>query len=139
MASLELEGKISVKEGVQSGQGARGVWRKQNFVLEYQDGNYPAQAYFTSFGDNAVAELDKYQVGDYVKVSFNLRAREYNGRWFNDVRVWRISPAGQSQPSAGAQPGGYQPSGYHQPAAPQPPAPTIDDMPADDGQDDLPF
>ena len=102
MAALELEGKISRKEAKQSGQSARGAWVKQDFILEYQDGNYPAEVCFTSFGNDKVAELDKYQVGDEVKVSFNLRAREFNGRWYNDVRVWRISPVNQVQTAAPA-------------------------------------
>ena len=122
MPSLELEGRISRKEAKQSGQSARGAWVKQDFILEYQDGNFPAEVCFTSFGNDKVAELDRFQVGDLVKVSFNLRAREYNGRWYNDVRVWRISPLSPAQEQAPA------------------PAPSLDDMPAeDDSANDLPF
>ena len=130
MPSLELEGRISRKEAKQSGQSARGAWVKQDFILEYQDGSFPAQVCFTSFGTDKVAELDRFQVGDEVKVSFNLRAREYNGRWYNDVRVWRLSPAGQAA---------SQPQPYSAPQAPQAPAPSIDDMPAEDDSNDLPF
>ena len=97
--ALEIEGRIKQKLAKQNGQGAKGSWTKQDFVLEYQDGNYPADVCFTAFGNDKVADLDKYQVGDSVKVAFNLRAREYNGRWYNDVRVWRITPAGQSAPA----------------------------------------
>ena len=143
MSALELEGRIIRKEPKQNGNSARGAWVKQDFVLEYQDGNYPAQVCFTSFGDEKVAELERYQIGDQVKVSFNLRAREYNGRWYNDVRVWRLSPAGQA-PAAPAAPAApvQQPApqvSYH--AAPeQAPAPSLEDMPAeDDGFNDLPF
>ena len=130
MAALELEGRISQKFAKQSGQSARGTWVRQDFILEYQDGSYPAQVCFTSFGDDKVAELDKYGVGDEVKVSFNVRAREFNGRWYNDVRVWRISPTGQPvQPAQSAQP--VQPQ--------QAPPPSIDDMPAEDEGNDLLF
>ena len=133
MAALELEGRISQKFAKQSGQSARGPWVKQDFILEYQDGNYPSQVCFTSFGDDKVAELDRYGVGDEVKVSFNVKAREFNGRWYNDVRVWRISPAGQP-----AQP--VQPARAEQPVQPQQaPPPSIDDMPAEDDSNDLPF
>lgn len=136
MPALELEGRITRKEAKLSGQSARGAWVKQDFILEYQDGNYPAEVCFTSFGNDKVAELDRYQVGDMVKVSFNLRAREFNGRWYNDVRVWRISPAGQVAAPAAAP---VQQSSYGTPP-PQAPAPSIEDMPAeDDGSDDLPF
>jgi len=133
MAALELEGRISRKEAKQSGQSARGPWVKQDFILEYQDGNYPAEVCFTSFGNDKVAELDKYQVGDEVKVSFNLRAREFNGRWYNDVRVWRISPAGQASAPSPARPVAAS-------APEMAPAPSIDDMPAmEDESNDLPF
>ena len=142
--ALEIEGRIKQKLAKQNGQSAKGGWTKQDFVLEYQDGNYPAEVCLTAFGNDKVADLDKYQVGDTVKVAFNLRAREYNGRWYNDVRVWRITPAGQAAP---AQQGGYQAPQSYSPA-PQPnygaqpqqtPTPTIDDLPADDPGNDLPF
>ena len=125
MAALEIEGRIKQKLSRQSGQSARGAWEKQEFILEYQDGNYPADVMVTAFGSDKVADLDRYQVGDAVKVSFNLRAREYNGRWYNDVRLWKIAPAGQNA--------------AQQPPVQQAPAPTMDDMPADIPENDLPF
>ena len=127
--ALELEGTLRQKLGVQSGTSARGTWAKQEFILEFPDGNFTAQACFTAWGSEKVAELDKYQVGDRIKVSFNLKSREYNGRWYNDLQIWRIAPAGQ--PQAPAAPAAA-------PAVPAAPPPTLDDMPADDGED-LPF
>ena len=91
--ALELEGRIVRKLNVQSGTSARGAWSKQEFILEYQEGNYPSQVCLNVWGEDKVRELDKYQVGDKVKVSFNLSAREYNGRWYNDIRAWRVEPA----------------------------------------------
>lgn len=132
MAALEIEGKIQQILARQNGNSARGSWTKQDFILEYQDGSFPATVCFTSFGEEKVAELDRYQVGDSVKVSFNLRAREYNGRWYNDIRVWRITPAGQGAPA-----GSFQPMATSAPAPA--PAPTIDDLPEDDPNNDLPF
>jgi hypothetical protein len=139
MPALELEGKITRKEAKQSGQSARGSWVKQDFILEYQDGNFPADVCFTAFGNEKVAELDRYQVGDEVKVSFNLRAREYNGRWYNDVRVWRITPKNQAPVASPAAPQPAPQANYG--AIPeQAPAPSIEDMPAEeDDTNDLPF
>ena len=91
--AMELEGRIVRKLNVQSGTSARGTWSKQEFIFEYQEGNFPSQVCFNVWGDDKVRELEKYQVGDKVKVSFNLSAREYNGRWYNDIRAWRIEPA----------------------------------------------
>ena len=136
--ALEIEGTIAQKLPVQSGNSARGPWAKQEFVLEYPDGNFTAKVCFTAFGQDKVQDLAKYQVGDKVKVSFNLRSREYNGRWYNDLQIWKIAPAGAPQP---AQPAPAPAPAYQAaPAFQQAPAPTIEDMPADSaGEEDLPF
>lgn len=128
MSNLEIEGRIIQKMAVASGQSGRGPWKKQDFVVEYQNGSYPAQVLFTAFGENNVAELDRFGVGDMVRVSFNIRAREYNGRWYNDVRMWKIAPAQQAPSQQG-------------PVQQQAPAPKIEDMPAetDSSEDDMPF
>lgn len=143
----EIEGTLIQKLAVQSGKSARGDWAKQDFVIEYQEGNFPTKACFNVWGADKVKELEQFQIGDKIKLSFNVSSREYNGKWYTDLRAWRISKAGA--PAAGnyAQaPSGYQqsaPASYDMPAgfapssAPQPsaPAPTFDDMPGDD----LPF
>lgn len=129
--ALELEGRIAQKMNVQSGTTARGAWSKQEFIFEYQEGNYPTKVVMHVWGDDKVRELDKYQVNDKVKVSFNLSSREYNGRWYTDVCVWRIEPA-----QAGA-PAPAQPS-YAAPMPPAAPMPTADDM-SEPADDDLPF
>ena len=145
MANLELEGKIVRKLAVQSGQSARGQWAKQEFVLEYMDGSFPTSVCFTAWGDDKVNDLNRFQVGDTVKVAFNIKGREYNGKWYNDLRVWRISapaaagaedPAKASAPQAPAT--GFQ--GMPQAPVSDAPAPTIDDMPfSGEDTDDLPF
>lgn len=124
--ALELEGRIARKLNVQTGTSTRGAWSKQEFIFEYQEGQFPTQVCMNVWGEDKVKELDKYQVGDKVKIAFNLSSREYNGRWYTDVRTWRIEPAGQ-QPAPVAAPVQY----------PSAPAPSIDDLPADDG--DMPF
>lgn len=121
--ALELEGKIVRKLSIQSGTSARGPWSKQEFVFEYQEGNFPTQVCMNVWGEDKVKELEKYQVNDKVKISFNLSSREYNGRWYTDVRAWRIEPAGSQQTAA--------------PELTAAPPPPIDaPMPSDE---DLPF
>lgn len=134
MANLELEGKIVRKLAVQSGQSARGQWAKQEFVLEYMDGSFPTSVCFTAWGDDKVNDLNRFQVGDSVKVAFNIRGREYNGKWYNDLRVWRLS----SPIAAGAE--ATSKSAAPQAPVPEAPAPTIDDMPfSGEDSEDLPF
>jgi len=133
--ALEIEGNLKQKLQLQSGQSARGAWEKQEFILEFPDGNYTSEACFTAWGHEKVQQLDKYSVGDKVKVSFNLKSREYNGRWYNDLQIWRISPASQdgTAPAQAAAPAAAPVQGF------EAPAPTLNDMPADNPEDDLPF
>ncbi len=119
--ALELEGKIIRKLMVQKGTSARGEWAKQEFVIEFQEGNFPSQACFSVWGEDKLKELDKYQLGDKVKVSFNISSREYNNKWYTDLRAWRIeteTPQQQDMP-------------------PQAPPPAVADEPL--SEDDLPF
>ena len=127
--ALELEGRITQKLPVQQGTSARGAWAKQEFIFEYQEGNFPAQICMNVWGEDKVRDLDKYQVGDKVKISFNLSSREYNGRWYTDVRAWRIEPAGAPQAPQHAQPSQPAPA----------PMPSADDFSASLTDEDLPF
>ncbi len=135
---MELEGRIARKLNVQTGTSARGAWAKQEFILEYQEGSFPSQVCMNVWGDDKVRELDKYQVGDKVKVSFNLSSREYNGRWYTDVRAWRIEPA-NAAPAQGydyAQSAGAYSAPTGSPVSA--PMPSADDM-SSPVEDDLPF
>ena len=73
--ALEIEGKIIRKLGVQSGKSARGDWSKQEFVIEYQEGNYPSQACLSVWGPDKVKDLEKYQIGDRSSCSGKLHYR----------------------------------------------------------------
>ena len=126
MANFELEGTLSSKLAPQTGRSARGEWAKQEFTVEFQDGNFPSTAVFSVWGQDKVSDLAKYNVGDRGKVSFGISSREYNGRWYTDLRAWRIAPQGQQAAQ------GYAPA---VPDIPSAPAPSASDIPADD----LPF
>ena len=142
--ALELEGRIVRKLNVQTGTSARGAWAKQEFVFEYQEGNYPSQICMNVWGEDKVKDLEKYQIGDKVKISFNLSSREYNGRWYTDVRAWRIEHAAvAAQSDYAASAGSYgAPTG----AQGVPPVSADDPYAASAGaysapleEDDLPF
>ncbi len=121
MANLEIEGRIAQKLNVQSGRSARGEWSKQEFILEFQDGNFTSNAVFSVWGEDKVKDLEAYEIGRQVKVSFGISSREYNGRWYTDLRAWRIQVTGQE-------------------AVGTVPAPTLNDMPDEQpDSDDLPF
>ena len=140
--ALELEGKIISKLPVQTGTSARGPWSKQEFVLEYQEGNYPTQGCMNVWGEDKVKDLERFNAGDSVKVSFNLSSREFKERWYTDVRAWRIEPlaAQAAQAPAYGAPGFATPTGagMSQPSQAPAPAPTDFDAAGAD-TDDLPF
>ena len=135
--AMELEGRIARKLPVQTGTSARGAWAKQEFIFEYQEGSFPSQVCMNVWGDDKVKELDKYQVGDKVKVSVNLSSREYNGRWYTDVRAWRIEPAGAAAPVQTPAYDYAQSAGSYS-APTGAPMPSADDM-SSPVEDDLPF
>ncbi len=137
---MEITGKIIKKlEPVSGTSKAGNAWNKQEYVLETLDA-YPRKVFFNFFGERA----NQYpmEVGQLVTVSFDLESREFNGRWYTDVRAWKSEPyvAGQPQAAAAPQP---QVMGQPIPQAPQPAAPAAPTTQVDFTQpaegDDLPF
>ncbi|MBK1704531.1 DUF3127 domain-containing protein [Halochromatium glycolicum] len=99
---MEITGKITQVLPEKSGTSARGPWRKQEYILETA-GDYPKQVCFMVWGDR----IDQFAIreGQELRVSFNLESREFNGRWYTDVKAWRVEPAdegGQAEASPGA-------------------------------------
>ena len=86
--NLEITGKlISILEQVK-GQGAKGEWVKQSFVIETED-QYPKKVCITAWSEQ-VNKIQSIDINSIIKVAFRLESREYNGRWYTDVRAWKI-------------------------------------------------
>ena len=93
--ALELTGKLVQVLPEQSGTGKAGPWTKQEFVIETQD-QYPRKVCFNLWNEKA-GVLKTLQEGDIVKVSFNAESRDYNGRWYTDLKAWKLDAQGKSQ------------------------------------------
>ena len=63
----------------------------REFVLEIPDGNYPQLIKFQAVQDRC-GILDNFSEGDQVRVSFDLRGREWNGKYMTKLHVWRLEP-----------------------------------------------
>ena len=63
-------------------------WKTQEYVLETHE-QYPRKICFNVFGADKIAQFN-IQAGDEMTVSFDINAREYNGRWYNDIRAWKV-------------------------------------------------
>ncbi|MFI3304983.1 MAG: DUF3127 domain-containing protein [Rikenellaceae bacterium] len=116
------------------GTSARGDWQRQEVIFEMMDGQYARKVAVTFF--NKPTEVTGLVMGMSYNVSFNIESREYNDRWYTDVRAWRVMPADAAAPAAQpAAPTYAAPAA--QPAAQPVTASTMQS--ADDEVDDLPF
>ena len=117
---MQFKGKIIEALPVVTGQGARGAWVKQGFVLEYESGQYPKSVAFDVFGDERLQKF-RISVGEELICDIDFKAvKGRNGSTFNSVDCWNVTRANKVQQQA--QPQGcetYYPN--QQPAqAPQP-------------------
>ncbi len=136
---MELQGKIILALPERTGTSARGDWKAQEFVLETLDAQYPRKMVFSVFGEERLQRFN-IQVGQDVNVSFDIDAREYNGKWFNSIRAFDVRPVVPNVQAPTDNPPFVTPA----PANPIPPAtPTsfTSPQPAAESDDagDLPF
>ena len=126
---MELTGKIIAVMEPRGGVSARtgNSWKTQEYVLEVH-GQYPKRCLFNVFGEDRINQFN-IQNGDELTIQFDIDAREYNGRWFNDIRAYNVI-RGQ-QPVAGA-----PVAAPSQATSPFPPA---QEPVAEGSSDDLPF
>ena len=140
---MEITGKVVRLGTLTEGQSARGPWRKQELIIDTEE-QYPRTVCLMCWSNqnkNLVDEIQRFAPGQTIKAQIDIQSREYNGKWYTDVNVWRFEPIGATAtPAAAAQPV-QQP--YQQPVMHQtPPAtqPTTEYYPpAEDSVDDLPF
>ena len=113
--AYELTGKVKLLQETQTfGSG----FQKREIVVTVEEGKYP-QDICLEFVQDKINLLDSLSVGQEVTVTFDIRGREYNGRYYNNLQGWKISADAASE---------------------QPPVSDAD-VPAnfDDFEDDIPF
>ena len=89
--SLDITGKLVTKLPQQSGQGKNGAWIKQDFIVETQE-QFPKKVCISLWGEKA-KELDSIAIGETMKIGINIESREFNGKWYTDVKAWKIKKA----------------------------------------------
>ena len=84
---MEIVGKIIKLLPLQTGQGKNGQWKKQDYLLEYGD-QCPKTVCFNLWGD----KVDQFALaeGETVTVHFDVESREFNGKYYTDVKAWRV-------------------------------------------------
>ena len=134
--ALELVGKLIKVLPEVSGQSQKGPWSKQEFVIETLDASYPKKVCLTAWGDK-VADLKQFADGDTLKATFSAESREYNERWYTELRAFRIELAegGDAAPA----PARSAPTQQSRPAQQSQPAAVSFNSAFDEESNDLPF
>ena len=141
---MDLTGKVIAIMEARGGVSARtgNPWMTQEYVIEVP-GQYPRRMVFNIFGEDRIKQFN-IQAGEEITVQFDIDAREYNGRWFNDIRAYNIirGQIAQEVPAATSAAPSAAPFPPAQPAAPQAaaaPFPPTQEPAAENAADDLPF
>ena len=87
----KAEGKI---EKIFDSETKGASFQVRQFVIEVSDGQYPQMVAFQLVQDKC-SLIDDYSEGDNVEVDFDLRGREWNGKYFTNLQAWRIARAGE--------------------------------------------
>ena len=97
--ALEVTGKLFKVLPEVTGEGKNGTWRKQEFVLETLDSMYPKKICMEVWGDK-LQILAGYSEGDIIKASIEVESREYQTKWYTNVKAWKLERDGASSSSA---------------------------------------
>ena len=97
---MELEGKIFKVLPLQSGtsQATGNAWMSQEYILEYfwfPNQTQPSYICLRVFGEDRIKRFN-LQPNDEVKIRFHADAREYEGRWYNELRIDSVKFVGAS-------------------------------------------
>ena len=120
MAIIKEKGTISFMSEVQSGIAQSGnPWYRQTIVVDVAGYNGSFRKVALLATGNVVMDLEKMQIGDKVEVSYQVTAREYNGKWYNNVDLYKVESLVAEQPVAPAYPQNPQYPQYPQQQMPQ--------------------
>ncbi len=84
--AYELSGKVKLIQDLQTFNSG---FTKREMVVTVEEGKYP-QDINVEFVQDKVSLLDAIQVGQTITVTFDIRGREYNGRYFNNLVGWKV-------------------------------------------------
>ena len=93
MAFINDKGVLTWKSEVETGTSKNGnPWAKQTIVVSREGGNAPYDKVALSVFGARVDDTERCNIGDKVEVTYSVSAREYNGRWYNDISLYKIDP-----------------------------------------------
>jgi hypothetical protein len=87
---MQLTAKLTQLLPIQTGSGKNGEWKKQDIIVE-TDGQYPKKVCISIWGDKI--NEGQLQIGNLMKIDFDIESREYSGKWYTDIKAWKIELA----------------------------------------------
>lgn len=128
MALNYSKGTISYMSEVRSGKSKNGYdWAKQSILLDIPGYHGSIIKLSLQASNEMVEELNNYKVGDKVEIGWSIYAREWEGRWYNNVDLVNIKSQDLQTEQRPARP------------APASPEPLISSESLEPQKDDLPF
>ncbi len=94
--SFEINGKLVRKYDIESKTAS---FQTREFVIEIQSGNYPEFVKFQTTQERC-SVIDPYNEGDTIKVHFDLRGREWQGKYFTNLNAWRVEASSETTAAA---------------------------------------
>lgn len=91
---MDIEGSIKL---ILEPQTFSSGFQKREFVITTKE-QYPQDVKFELIKDR-VDLIAPYKSGDQIKVHFNVRGNEYNGKYFVNLQAWRLEPANSAGPA----------------------------------------
>lgn len=99
MITFESRGRIVSKGEMQTGisKATNKEWKKISIVFQ-EDSKWKNMVAAQAFGDTALS-ITHISPDDIVEIEVEVRAREYNGKWYNDLTIQDLKVKGVSAPS----------------------------------------
>jgi hypothetical protein len=92
---MQLTAKLIQLLPLQTGTGKNGEWKKQDIIVE-TDGQYPKKVSVSIWGDKINEQ--QLTIGNTLTIDFDIESREYSGRWYTDLKAWKIDISNQNTP-----------------------------------------
>ena len=84
---MQLTAKLTQLLPIQTGTGKKGDWKKQQLIVQTNSAS-PKMICFLLWGDDN--DLNHIKIGDELIIEFDIESREFNGKWYTDLKVLKI-------------------------------------------------
>lgn len=91
---MQLTAKLLNILPLQTGTSKNGPWKKQDMIVE-MDGKIPTKLCVSIWGEKI--DMNQFKTGNQLKIDFEVESREYNNKWYSEVKAWKIEVLGSNE------------------------------------------